>query len=943
MTSMHLLKHFCILLFLLQDSISKMTSTVTSIAVPASYSAWTLDNVKATSKGIQIMELSNSGTKMTLMVDGQRIIEDSRANFIELNLATQTGFASKSSDNQLYGTSVLTRNSLTGYNVTAVSSLFSIGKWTALTSSDSTKTVVINTRDSLNTTTISATENCSKILRTKCTNGGTDKIYCLETNDAGSETFLTYYSMPSCEKLKYTARIVRTFDANTLQTISAQGQLLSICSTSKTSMAAKCDVYDLNNSLFVLDNPDQSTPIKTLQLSLANSVTEILSFRFVLEWACAFYTATTTSSTAWNVFYKCLTDSVQGSILTADGTTPAASVAVNTGGLTVAFKQSSNSLSQLQFTKTEDISAPANCDLFNTEIAICYSCAPFTSLLKDGSCTDPVKTFVPNQYFDVSINMHVLTFQFKDMNQTLASLLTNNTNVISMVYFSNPDVLLSYNMQKISSDQEFSSHNRIRIRLWPNQSLNHMETNVGIKINGYVKATSRMLQATTSSQQNFSSVLIPPYYYFSSGQQTSFQILFDHLYTLVFMVKVYLIIVRPWVEQWQSQQLHMWLTHFVLSMQTLFLFGLNSLSLKGMANQFFLNAAMSSLRFISWDPVPQNESAKAFEYFQGGVSIGGIQPAFIQELTAFVVIYTVGFIGGVVSPYFTKQLNSIRTAALLCYMPQVWFMFFTGALNMLLGEVYTLLNYFSFAFSIILILVIIVDTLQLILGDLREKLTGLFGNMNQGIIIVYDVVDYYDKIDKVPKWYHIEIFLAILTGTILSVTFNSPLTQSILLLLIHLPGPLVYYYQFRLTTNRRVTKFKFAASIALSVFYLIALILHTKQQGIDSVAVMAVLMMAIFVFVAILHIGTLALRVVALTCGPQVILNAPEQAAPGSIVVDGAKRETTEGNNASAIKLANSILDRYLNPDPSKANLNVSKNDSEVHVRMLDNSVSGMR
>ena len=881
---------------------------------------------------------------MTLMIDTQRNIEDTRSNFIELNLATQTGFSSLPDDNSLYAASAENRNELINLNTTAVSAIFSVGKWTVLKSTDVSKAVVINSLESLNQTSIATFDNCSKISRTRCTSGGDDKIYCLEVNEAGTEHYLIYYSMPSCERLKFTARIVKTFPANSIQSISAQGQLLSVCSTSKTSLAAVCEIYDLNTSLFTLENPDQAKPMKTLQYSVSATITQVLSFQYIMEWGCAFYVATTTSSTNWNFFYKCMTDSLQGSILAADLATPASSIAYNQKGFTVAFKTAAAVLTQVQFIKNEDSALPNNCVKYNSEISVCYQCANFTTLLKEGGCSEPVKSFIQKSYFETSFSMHVLTFQFVNLNQDVRDLIWNNTKSLDFVYFSNPDVAAFYNLEKISSESELNDHLRIRVRLWPNQSVGDMETDIGMRVNGFASKTARLLQAAQNDPKpaNFSHITIPAYYYSSPGQQASFQLLFDHMYALVFFVKVYLIIIRPLVSSWSKEHLHLWLTQYVMTMQTLFLFGLNSLSLKGMANEFFMRAGMASLRFLSWDPVPNAESSRSFEYFQGGLSIAGVQPAFLQEMITFFVLYILGFAGGILSPYFNEKFYALRTASLLCYLPQVWFMFFSGALNMLLGGYYSTLNYFSFGLSLIMMLIIIADILQLLLPSLRERLGGLFGNQNQGIIIYYDVLDYYTKVDQIPIWYHIEIFVAILTGIIIAVTFNSPTAQVVLLFVLYLLPIPVYYFQFRRTTNRRMTRFKFAASVVVAVFMLVAIILHTKQQGLDSIIVVSVIMMGLFLLAAFIYQGTFLLRIIDIICKPPGEIPTAQKDAnqQGTIVLDG-KRETSDGS-VSALKYA-SILDRYLHPDQSRVALNDSKNDSEVHVRMLDNSVSRMK
>lgn len=927
----------------------KFTASISTINLPSAYSAWTIQEVIGTSKGFQIMSISQSGQTTALLVDGFRQVQESSTAFIELNLDSQIGYSALKSDNLVYAVKSDSRHSVQATDITANEALFSIGKWTVLRSTDPSKVKVFNTTGNHTKSEEFTYSQCSIINKLNCSNGGDNKIYCLESNEAGTEQYLIYYTMPSCERLGYTARITRKFPAGTMQTISVEGQLLSICSTSKTALNGSCNIFDLNSSLFTLGNPDTAQPIKTVDYSLSTNVTEVLRFKYVLEWGCAFYVATTSSANAWNVFYKCVTDSSQGSISTVDLVGPVSSVAFNIGGKSISFKASASSIIEAQFTKNEDTITPSNCARYNSEISLCFECNPYTTLQSQGFCSEPRKSFLEKEFYDVSVERHFIKIDFKFKDDVMKELVKNNTNTLDFLFFEKQEVAAAYNMKIVKSEPTFDLKDRLRIKLWPNQTVDSLDTKFGIRINGYVPlATKRVLQDRSNralQKQEEKDIKvdlsIPPYYYASEGQKMSFSLLFNHIYTLVFFVKLYLILVRPFVNSWANDPLQLWLTHFVISIQTLFLFGFNSLSLKGLANDFFKSAAEASFRFMSWDAVPNRDPDFASYYYHGGFSEVDGQPAFIKELVVFFAIYIFSFAGGILSPWGAEKLQAVRTATLLCYLPQVWYMFFTGAFNMLHGRNYTLLNYFSFAVSVLTILVVLVDCIQLLLPALRSKLVGLFGNEKQGIAVMYDILDYFNRQDKIPVWYHIDIIMTILVGTILGVTFNSGTTQAALLFVVYLLPIGVYLYHFKISTNRRLTKFKFASSITTAIFMLLAILLHTKNSSVGSVAFLAIIMMGLFILTVALHLAMALLRVVDIFCGNQVVVNhTVKDAVSGvQVLIDGQRRDTpNEAANVSSMKYA-SILDRYLQPDQSRV-VNDSKNDSEMHVRILDNSLN---
>lgn len=920
--------------FFVTNSLSALTTGTTTINLPTVYSSWTLDQVLGTAKGFQIVKLTQGTQSMTVLIEGNRLVERSNTAFVELNFQSQTGFAAVESDNQVYMAKSDNRNKVQAVSVKATGALFSVGKWTALKSTDTAKAIVFNTQNSTTQYSESNLGDCQKIFQANCTNPGDNKIYCLEWNDAGTEQFLIYYTMPTCERLQYSARITRSYPANTLQTISSQGQLLAVCSTSKSALTASCQIFDLKASLFALQNPDTSQPIKTIDYSMTTSITEVNSFRFLLEWGCVFYTATTSSSTAWNVIYKCQSDSSQGSISSSDLPTPVSPLVINNGGYTVSFKISSSSLIQMILTRNDDLTLPNNCEKYNTDIGFCYQCKNFTTLRPQGDCSDPQKFYLDPQYYSVSVNMHLITFDFNFKDSSLQQQVAKGIQTIDSIYFSNPEVKTFYNFEIMNTSSSFDSSNRVRIKMWPNQTVNSIETQVGIQLSG-VASTSRRLLAG----ENGASVVIPPFYYASPGQISSFKILFNHIYTLVFFVKLYLIVIRPFVPAWTKDPLQLWLTHFVISVQTLFLFGFNALDLKGMASEFFLSAAVSSFRFMSWDPVPRRQFSSSQYYFQGTFSMASEEPAFIQEMAVFVCLYVTGFIGGNVVPKIADKFHAIRTAALLCYLPQVWFAFFTGAFNMLLGGNYSLLNYFSLAVSIVLILIVIADTAQLLIPPLRAKLDGAFGNDKQGICVMYEISNYQEIQNKVPLWYHSEIYQAVLTGIILAVTINSGIAQIVLLFVISLAPIGLHVYQFKITTNRRLTKFKFAASCSSALFMLVGIVLHTQKKNLGTVVVLSIAMMGLFMLSTMLFLGTALLRIIDIFCGKQSLVSYNVKDAKGGvgIIVDGFKKDQSHENNLSVLK--QSILDRYLHNEHSRV-INDSKNDSEVHVRVLDNSLN---
>ena len=921
----------------------KLSESKTIVNMPSVYADWTIADVIGTSKGYQIVRLSKGTQSMVVLIDGVRYVEESNTAFVEVNMDTQTAYSALKTDSKVYTTKSSNRYSVESVGVTANEALFSVGKWTALRSTDGSKAHVFNTNDNTKSK-ISNYADCSIIKRDNCKNGGDDKIYCLESNDAGTEQYLIYYTMPACERLKYTARITRTFPTGTLQTISVQGQLLSVCSTSTSTLTALCQIYDLNTSLFTLDNPDKAVPIKTIDYSLTTFVTQVSKIVHVLEWGCVFYITTTTSATAWNILYKCMTDSSQGTLAASDLATPVAAVAFNIGGKTISFKASDTSLIELQFTKSEDATAPANCAKYNSEIFLCYECNQYTTLQSQGSCTEQKKSFLESKYYTATVERHYIKIDFSLKVDAMKQIVNRSIQNLDFIYFENPAVTARYNMKILKSEPTFEGKNILRVKIWPNQTTDSITSNFGIRMNGYVPtksrrvlqtSTPRLLQ-TTASSDSLVELLIPPYFHASTGQQASFNLLFNHIYTLVFFVKVYLILVRPFVKSWITDHLQLWITHFVLCMQTAFLFGYNSLSLKGMANNFFLSAGQASFRFMSWDAVPGRDPENSNYYFQGGFTEASGEPAFVKEMVVFFVLYIIGFAGGILSPWKNEQLKNIRTATLLCYLPQIWYMFFTGALNMLLGNNYSLMNYFSFGFSLVVTIIVIVDCFQILIPSLRTRLDNIFGNGKQGISFAYDVLDYNTRTDKVPIWYNIEIILAILVGTILAVSFNSGTTQAALLLVVYLAPIGVYVMHFRISTNRMMTKFKLTSSIVMALFMLVALILQTKNAAVDSIVVLSIIMMSLFILAIALYLAMMLLRIIDLFCGNQAI----KELLPGvQIMVDGQKKDSqSDVNNISGMRYA-SILDRYLQPDQSRM-MNDSKNDSEVNVKILDNSIN---
>lgn len=919
----------------------------------ADYKLLSLPSLFQTFSILNLESKSTPATKITVMVDGLRNIEVSSLTNIAFNDFTGSIFAAQSG--RLYWGNFRNRNNFTdcAVNVETSAVPFVAGRWVGYTAAAGTPSnenfYVFDCAGNTSTTNFtlykSDSSACSKITSKMCASSGGDKVYCLEEQSATKLVFLTYYSMPKCSKLKASGAVSTNFTSTDLVSLDVQGQLLSLCKTSTTNLSATCKVFDLNTSLFVLDNPDLSAPVKTTEYTLSLTI-PVVKFYYVLDWGCAFWTAGD-STNQYNVYHKCSSD------LPADGLSATkipdpSDVLFNKANRSVWFITDSPNQKYFRMAIGETSSAISlpYCDTYNLEIGLCSKCAANTLLLTSGGCSEPVKVAVPSSQFSAKVSGMMLELNINlDLNN-YESFITQNTRNDSFLSFSNPDAKKFYAFRVYPSSKELNLYKILRVEMIPKveHSIDSMSTSLTLLFPNYtqLEGTSKRLLQQAALPGN--DLTLPPWVSLSPGQNSSYSTFFNHVYMVAFFLKVYLILVRPFFLKPNTDPRSHWFVHFVLCVQITCILGFNSWDLKGHLGGVMQRAGESCFSYLGWNPVLDlsngKESLVSGFYFDKFTRSGMI-PVFVEELLAFTLIYFGALIAGIVTPVFITQIRSLRQMTMICYLPQVWFMFWIGAFNTFVGKNPSIKNYTSFSFSLILLVLSIVEVVLWIVPAAYPSLESALGFPGVSRIIAFDSegTNEQQKLDyPLPIWAHVEIFVAIFTGLILGTTQRYPTLQIALLFvgfLVAIPGLLLH---FRWALNRRIIRFRVAWAGLLTLMLLFSWILHSKENGLEGVTVLTVLAMICYFLAFGVIFGTLVLRFLQVQFGWGVSL----QGAP--LLPDPAPaNEERNGENSelsNSAKAAASILDRFVNQQEGSRMMNDSRNESVVQIRALDQSVA---
>lgn len=951
-------------LFLLLKFVSSKSVAVnqTTLSLDGYYGTdFKLVTIPALFQSFSILGLqgkTNLALKMTVMIDGLRNIEVSQLTNIAFNdhsgsmLASQTG--------RLYWANFRNRNNFSdlAINVDTAATPFVAGRWSGFSAATGAPAnesfIVIDSFVENQVANFSVFKSdaasCSKITSKQCANGGSDKIYCLEVQSATKLVFLTYYSMPKCTKLKSSGSIATNFTDTDLSSLNVQGQLLSLCKSSGTGLSASCKIFDLNSSLFVLDNPDLSTPLRTIDYSL-NLVAPVVAFHYVLDWGCAFWTAGDPTG-GYNVYHKCASD-LPADGLVAPNMASIPEVGFNRADRTVWFISDTTTQKYFRMAIGETSSAVTLpfCDVYNLEIGLCSKCAANTLILPSGGCSEPVKVAVPSSQFEAKVNSLMLELKIDLDLSNYEDFITRNTQNDSFLSFSNSDVKKSYYLKVYQSSRELRLFKILRVELIPKivQSLDSISTGLTLLFPNYTQfqpAASRLLQQSAtqlSGSQPSIDLVIPPWVSLSPGQNASYNTFFNHVYMVAFFLKIYFVFVRPWFFKPNTDHRPQWCLHFVLITQTACLLGFNAWDLKGHFGGVMQRAGQASFTFLSWNPVIDLSAGKENSftgYYMEKFTRAGMVPIFVEELLGFTLIYFASLVLGIVSPVLTNQIRSLRQTTMLCYLPQVWFMFWVGLFNTFVAKAASITNYTSFAFSLILLILSVIEVVLWIVPASYPTLETSLGFLGQARAVAFDsegTPEPQKEFYPLPIWAHAEIFISIYTGLILGTTQRKGTLQVILLFFGYLLAIPALLLHFRWATNRRIIRFRVAWQVLLTLMLLFSWILHSKETGLEGVTVLTVLAMICYFSAFGAAFGSLVLRFLEVQFGwGGSLQGAPLIPEP---VLLNNERNGDNSELSNSAKVAASILDRFVAQEQSRM-VNDSRNESVMQIRALDNSVA---
>ena len=90
------------------------------------------------------------------------------------------------------------------------SNIFNVGKWIGFKVKGNEEGAVLfkGGVETQATALFSNAASCSRIISKNCASSYDDRLYCVENNSAGTETYITYYSLPSCDRLKMNSRMI---------------------------------------------------------------------------------------------------------------------------------------------------------------------------------------------------------------------------------------------------------------------------------------------------------------------------------------------------------------------------------------------------------------------------------------------------------------------------------------------------------------------------------------------------------------------------------------------------------------------------------------------------------------------------------------------------------------------------------------------------------------
>ena len=888
-----------------------------------------------------------SNIKLNIMYDGKRRVEDSGLSNYGLNLYTGVGFGISASTAEVYSASHSNRSLIRKTVDKAAGVMFSAGKWTVLQSTQAGSALVFKTSVFPVEISTASFKNCSAIDQRVCVGSDNELVYCLEVSMITGQHYLTYYKMPTCEKLIRTLQVPKDLTASQVATISVQGQVFAFCVTEKTSLNAVCEYYDLSSSLWALENPEKAVPVTSIQYTIPGTIIgeTVVKINHYTDIGCVVFVTKVTVGGNHKLYYKCTNDLVQGVELGITAGEPV--MKYNFLDKRLDFLVTDDTVRSLKFQEVDLVQSPDRCLKYNSQIRMCTECEKNSFLKSTGDCEEPVRYLLNQGKYEVSFNTEILLVQFKfEKGDGFLDLIRENIKNTDLLYFEDPQVMTSYQISIIENNFELEESQRLRIHFSGKKITDSIKTKFGLKMRGSEDLS--LFSKNLNDPSHLKELTVPPFIFYSAGATDSFKILFDHLYSLAFFLQIYLILVRPLIKSWREDPTQMWLGHFVLCLQTLFLLGYNSWDLKGYLEKCTSTAATSSFRHLSWDyrlDITNGKFPVSKGYFQGKLTTNGGHPNFLQQLFAHFILYFGCLILGIITPIFKAEIRAIRTASLICFLPQAWFMFFIGAFNLFLGKASNPLNYSSFILSLFHVLSSLLELAGSLWPPAIQELRPLINYPKCEGSWDFDVRDFSDK--KMPLFYHADLIVAIITGSVLGLTPNSGTLQGIILTVVYAARIGLHFYQFKFTTSRRMTKLKIGLSSLMFIFVLLAVILHSKKEGKEGVMVLTVMCLIAFFGSIAICLAMLVIRVVSLFTDPFIHRvkeshnkegekgGNDDQRAPASV----HKREGD--SNQSVVKLGG-ILDKFINNvDYSK--INESEQPSEVNIKFLDQSENKLK
>jgi hypothetical protein len=893
------------------------------------YPTFTYSRVLSSHPWYDLASIGSGGAAINVLVDGLRTVEDRavRDYCVDNYSGTAVGVVGARGELAVARYAKRTEMVFTGeYGKTC---MWTAGRWMAFKSLDDSKALVIDTgssgierRAKEEYLRVVAFADCAQITG-ECSSMNSTLVYCLEKT--ASEVYLIYYTMPSCTRARFTSRITQNIDQAAKVSLNVQEELLGICSavTAPGSViTTNCKVYDTRTDLFVLENPDKAKPVKESILSLTlPNLDSILHIQLITKLGTVIIVAKTTDG-KYQVIAQGLSETINLSGYEVLSTDP-----LDSPPLSLNWNDAENYLTFASafrihfaaFTEMNLSSRPEHCEVFNYQYSTCARCATNSRLVEEGTCSPPSKQLLPVTDYRLSMHNHILYIEYA-LPPGSEDHINANTQSMDFLSFSSSEVLDKYEVKLIPASRELFKFQRQRIVFLPKQSAESIDTDIGIM----------MFRRTRVLQR--SQLHINPCYLMTAGVRQSFTTLFGYFYTLVFFLQLYLVLLRPWVEKWRRDPAQMWLTHFVLAAQSMSLLGFNSLDLKGFLGDFLGTAAVSSFRFVSYDPefdLSQGKDNFRSGYFLGKFTSLGATPVLIQELFHFFVIYILTTLFSIFLPFWREQFRCMRITSLLCYLPQFLFMFFISTLNLFGSKNYTQYSYVSFIMPLFMNLVIVSDLIYALVPRARELCFSVFAYPNDEANLMYDVLEY-SLASKVNPLTHADILTYIVSSILLGCTPLSGTLQASLLFVLYFLTTLSNFQQLASTpadtpaqlANKALRRLRFFHSAALFMLALLLLITHTKVNNLEGIRILAVFAVIVYLFAYLLLFLALLNRLSHLFA-QQLPYSAGTTKIRGvKVLISGAQDAdaSDSANKQVSVELANqtgklhgnSILTRYL-------------------------------